>query len=272
MKNTLLLLTVFLFVTSCDSDDNNTENNNIFEGNVLLTTQAEVNDFGNQNYHTINGGLTIRRESPSQTSDINDLTPLSSLTAVTGRLWITNCDNLSTLDGLNNLGSVLNLSVFGNEKLTSISALSNMTAIESYIRIKNNPVLTSLNGLNQIENSNSVIIINNSALTSLQGLNALTTTKSLEISGNANLQTVDGLENLTNLGSYGATNLGDLKIGVMWVDIGPSLQNYPNPNLTDFCALQNLFVNGNGLERDVVIQNNAYNPTAQDISNGNCSQ
>lgn len=140
----------------------------IYNGNLTLSTQAEVNAF---NYTEITGFLFISG------NDITDLTPLNSLTAV-GRLGI---------------GS--------NPALTSLSGLDNLTFVGDELDISSNPVLTSLSGLDNLTNVGLLWITNNPALTSLSGLNNLTIVGySFVISKNDALASLAGLDNLTGVG------------------------------------------------------------------------
>ncbi len=45
----------------------------------------------------------------------------------------------------------------------------------------------------------------------------------------------------------------------------------PNDQLKDYCAITNL-INSDGLAGEYNVQNNAYNPTIEDIKAGRCSQ
>ena len=94
-------------------------------------------------------------------------------------------------------------------------------------------------------------------VTSLVPLLTLHTIEGNVIIMDTALLTLDGLENLERVTGS--------------IDITSNLnQGMPIQNITDFCALQNLFITGNfGL---VTIQDNGFNPTVQDIINGNCTQ
>ena len=72
----------------------------------------------------------------------------------------------------------------------------------------------------------------------------------MRISNNILLTNLDGLENL--------------------IQIDYALHISSNIALTDFCGLENLFINGVG-PSFYTVENNAYNPTQQDIIDGNCS-
>ena len=74
---------------------------------------------------------------------------------------------------------------------------------------------------------------------------------------NTSLITLNGLENLITVTGSITIN-SDLEQGM------------PIQNINDFCALQNLFTNG--AFGTVTIADNGFNPTVQDIIDGNCMQ
>jgi hypothetical protein len=257
---------------------------------ITLETQEQINAFGLQGYSKINGSFFIRENLANGGSSIVSLAPLSSLTEVNnefnsyfniwsnqslnsltglenltkvnGVLEIYNNDLLTSLIGLENLTTVGNhLKIQGNEALQTITQLANLTTANHNLEIIDNPSLNSLEGLEGITVVPGDLYIRwNDDLTSLNGLNNLTIVSyHIKISQNDLLTSLDGLENLISTGSNSSIN-----IGVDGSDI------IPNYSLTDFCALTNLFTNGTyGF---VEIDHNAYNPTVQDIIDGNCSQ
>ncbi|WP_127845279.1 autotransporter outer membrane beta-barrel domain-containing protein [Psychroflexus aestuariivivens] len=251
------------FLSTCQ------DSGGIYNGNVTLTSQDEVDIFGLQNYQIIDGNLNISGE------DIIDLSNLSNLEEV-DNLRI-NSTQLQSLDGLNNISlNGSNLTIFDNDQLISLDALQNLTSA-SYVNLSYNDALNSLSGLNSITNLESLEIVNNSSLQNLNGLEFITDILYLSIERNENLISLDGLENLTNIGPSYFRYSSALIIGGNHSDMldqeGNSIvESAPNPNLTDFCALENLMVNGNGSAENVQIIYNAYNPTAQDIIDGNCEQ
>ncbi|WP_290698083.1 hypothetical protein [Lacinutrix sp.] len=113
--------------------------------------------------------------------------------------------------------------------------------------------LTQIGGLTVVESG----ITNFQGLESLTQINPIAGNYNLLIDNNPNLLSLSGLDNLI------FTQTADINIG------GSSgfSSGVGNPLLTDFCALQSSFLNSSS-----VIENNAYNPTIQDIQNGNCSQ
>ncbi|TXE16393.1 hypothetical protein ES692_12750 [Psychroserpens burtonensis] len=56
----------------------------IFNGDVTLTSQTEVNEFGQFSFISVNGDLRIADDA----GDIVDLTPLESLTIITGLIRV----------------------------------------------------------------------------------------------------------------------------------------------------------------------------------------
>ena len=116
--------------------------------------------------------------------------------------------------------------------------------------------LEGLTGLTEV--SGDFTVGGMAELESLTGLNSLQViTGGLFLSSNNHLKRLNGLENLNELGSahIGVTIFGNAAL---------------NPNLRDFCALQNVFTNGS-YGNSININYNYYNPTVQDIIDGNCS-
>lgn len=196
---------------------------NIYNGDVSLATQQQVNDFGSKHYDRINGGLTI--DGP-----VTDLRPLKSLVVVNNGVIIRNTmlTDFSGLDSLEYTGYIFpnSFRVEYNQKLTSFSGLSRLRISRGYFYIINNPALLNLDGLNSFEavgtgelriqdceklqNINglgnlvfvgySVYLVNNPALTDIQGFSNLATIgERLYIINNASLQSLDGLEQIRYL-------------------------------------------------------------------------
>ncbi|WP_298510945.1 hypothetical protein [uncultured Kordia sp.] len=317
----------------------------IFNGNVTLLSQQQVNEFGAFGLTGVNGDFIIGN--PNALTDIVDLTPLASITEITGRLAIIGNENLTSFQGLQNISSVegYQLLIKNNPAITSLAGFTNLLSVTS-LTIDGNNGLTSLAGIhNNFSVVSEVRIMNNSNLTSLQGIDALglTTENDLRISNNDALMSLEGVENITQLrfltiedndalNSMAAfeslTQVLDLYLnnndtlvtlvgleqlmevrsliiinhealenlngldnlvtlspgGFNFINIGASQwENFcdayidgPNPNLTDFCAIQTLINAGqwdnNGANQCAVIVNNEYNPTLQDFMDGNCSQ
>ncbi|MDV7188312.1 hypothetical protein R3X25_13540 [Lutibacter sp. TH_r2] len=165
---------------------------------------------------------------------------------------------LASIDGLKNVSAMSYLTVILNPSLQTLSGLDNLTSVVE-LKLSMNSALNSINSLSNLSpgNLDNVYIHDNDALQDLSGLEGVQTiTNALSIFSNENLSSLTGLENL---------------ISLKRVIIGPFgyVNDSFNPSLTDFCALQNLFVNGT--YETVEIAHNGYNPTVEDIQAGDCS-
>jgi hypothetical protein len=199
----------------------------------------------------------------------DQLTSIGGISNLEGVLQLNIVNNpalitFNDLEGWNGQIGVLNL--YGNSNLTSISGLQNTRVLYNF-QVTNHEALINLEGLNLNLGVDFVRIDNNDSLTNLAGLEDATNINHLFIGGNDALQSLDGLENLViNEGIF---------IGV---DFDGTNTMYPNGNpvLDDLCALQNLFTNGSfnatisNIFDGTLIENNLYNPSIEDIQNGNC--
>ena len=113
-------------------------NAQVIEGDVTLSTQAEINSFSGT---SITGNLTIYG------SDIVDLTPLSTLESIDGSLWVFGNPALTNLVGLASLAAIGDgLSIEVNNALTHLDGLGNLTTVGDYLTLQDNPLLTDLDG------------------------------------------------------------------------------------------------------------------------------
>ena len=143
------------------------------------------------------------------------------------------------------LNSPIDIEQFGLLNYTTITGSLTISDPENEQHITNLDPLISLTHIDGNLNIN-----NNPHLTDLSGLNNLTKIGSiagagkLYIQNNLSLTHLNGLENLTS--SYGTSEISN------------------NESLVNFCGLINFTSN-------LTIYDNAYNPTLEDIQNGNCS-
>jgi hypothetical protein len=211
----------------------------IYNGDLTLSTQADVNDFGAFGYTIINGSLKIGGEYMNP-SNITDLTPLLALEEV-NNLNIRYNENLPNLEGLNNITKVNSLLyIESNDVLQSISDLNNLENVWS-IRISNNNALISLLGLENITSTN-LNIRNNSSITSLAGLESITTLGTLKLRDNQNLTSISQLSNLTILNTAdisGQPLLTSLE-GLNQITSLEFLRVTNNDSLEDLSELSNL--------------------------------
>lgn len=333
MKATLALLCIF-FMISCSTDESTpVPVASIFDGDVILISQTELDDFGAIGYTEITGNLRIISEA------VNSLQALSSLNTIGGHLGIEGT-LLEDLNGLNNLTSIgESLTISFNPNLMSLLPLEGVVSSISGIHLEANSSIVNLIGLQNLElqegsfirvwgniNLVSLVSLENTLpeslgtfstrplglmtsngepagtiptpITDLNFLSNVTSIDSIflvEFQGN----TLQGLHNITSCASQFIMSFSpfieDLSVLENLVAINDfslfsnsSLQNLngldnilnatgeffsivENPVLTDFCSLENLFVNGTYGGIDYYVNSNLYNPTIQDIIDGNCS-
>lgn len=272
---------------------------NIYNGRVFLRTQQEVDDFASNHYTEITDWLIIGRD--DVVSDITDLGGLQTLVTVTGSLFISYNFELETTHGLQNISNDLNaIAIVDNTLLHDLSGFSNINKLLSYINIVNNPEITTLdafsdmtNGINDV----NVELTNNDKLVDIDGLSQLdlysvyireheilsnmdlinssdsNTLAQLYIYNNPSLNDFSPLSNITlikgslTIGYSNLTNLDDLS------NLNRTYGNvnvWYNSALTDLCGLQNI-VQSDNIDGVYNVHDNAYNPTFQNINDGNCS-
>ena len=245
----------------------------IFKGDVNLTTQQQVVDFGSQHYTTINGALNI-------SGTVSDLTPLLGLSTVnngfntTGSLLV----NFKGLDSLEITGAIFpndfwvernrNLIDFsglsklkitrGSVQIDNNNSLINLNGLDSYVaasagtlRIGECPKLQNINGLkNMIFVGDDLYLINNSSLTDISGLASLSTISGrLYVINNPKLQNLnglgqiktlpDGVEITNNISLQNISGLGNLSAINGSTGIGTITIN-GNPLVTDLSVLNQI--------------------------------
>ncbi len=233
------------------------ERSNIFIGNVVLTSQEEVDNFGLERYTEITGYLSI---------GVFD--------------GVENINNLNSLLGLNYIGNYL---VIGfNNKLSNLDGLDSLIHIKTWAQINHNSTLKNINGLRNLKkvgdptflNSGSVSIGSNPELQNLDGLLGLTEVSGyIHISHNTSLLNIDGLANLESIEYLLIRNNDNISHinGVRnTFSIAKEIIITQNDGLNDFCGLETVFSNidYSGIYQ---VEFNEYNPTQQDIIDGNCS-
>ena len=176
------------------------------EGNVILETQAEIDEFvaTYPNCSEISGNLQIGQTfGTSEVTDVIDLTGLTAITSVSGYVFIGFHDVLTSLAGLDNLSFVGgDLTITANDVLASLAGLDAIVSLGGDLRIQSNDALTSLTGLDALTSVGGDLRVNdNDALLSLTGLDAITSVGGdLRISNHDNLPSLSGLESITSIG------------------------------------------------------------------------
>ena len=205
----------------------------IYEGDLVLKSQAEIDDFGLQGYTAVDGNLTI----DDQTTDfITNLTGLENLSWVSGRLTFSTVALITDLQGLNNLHTVEEaLIIISNPNLLSLNGLSDLTTLGG-LNLQLNPVLNNLESLSGVTElkSEGLLLYYNDALMSLEGLHRITNIVAgpATIISNEALVDLDGLRGLISVDGLFDINNNDSLLSLDGLD---SLQSIDN----------NLFITGN---------------------------
>ncbi|MEP0265354.1 hypothetical protein [Dokdonia sp.] len=321
-KTFAFILFSYLFL-SC-SDDDAEVNQSIVEeyihvGDLFLTSQGNVDFYGQMNLIEVTGTLNI---SSALSDPIIDLTPINSLRKV-NILSVSGNSQLETFNGLENLREVQNIQIFSNPRLESIDALQldgniingigisnlpmlentttfsnieeikvlsignliwtdlfafsglkrvtnvfsvgdmnflesldgiNIEYVESDIKIENNDQLINIDALQSITETGiscELSILLNQNLTNIDGFNSLTSINRIRILDNNSLQNLDGFSNLTAI-----TNELDIS---------------RNESLSDFCGLVPV-ITSDGLVGNFIVENNLFNPTSFQLSQGICTE
>lgn len=153
-KKIQFILFLMLFgLISCSANDDSKENNesdeNTFNGNITLTTQDEINEFGANNYKIIIGDLII--DENQAIHDIVFIDKLSSITTITGSLTITNMFNwLDIPSGFENLTTIGQLTISDNWGILDLNGLTNLSNCKGAITITNNNDLSSFCGIKSL--------------------------------------------------------------------------------------------------------------------------
>jgi hypothetical protein len=229
-------------------------------------------------FHSFNGLSSLNSIGGSLMFEAGSLNPgggpyvLSSLTTVGGSLSFLNCSvdrvkcpSLTRLGGnllfeessignlddfLPNLTSVQGVLMY-QVPTSSIDFLSLLTSVGE-LSLKEVIGLDNLDGLSAIKTISGSLTINFApGLKNLNGLSSLTLVGgSVTVANSDSLQNIEGLSLLSSVG------------GTLSID--------SNHQLAEFCGLWPL-ISGNGISGNVMIRNNAANPTvAQIIAAGPC--
>ncbi|MEP2026634.1 MAG: hypothetical protein ABJH98_02170 [Reichenbachiella sp.] len=189
MKFTLIFtISISLLFSNCDDKDELPEK--IYEGEVNLLTQEDVDEFGSEGYTRIAGNLNIGIFIEPTTEIIN-IDALSSLRVVDDNLRISSNINLKNIDGLENLKSVgWSLIILDNASLENVSGLKSLSFVRNDFDISGNTLITSLDGLQNWNSKTTgldIFINSNSNLTifcALEGILRNNELSELYISGN----------------------------------------------------------------------------------------
>jgi hypothetical protein len=176
-----------------------------FVGDVFLSTQKEVEDFGKKCIGKIIGDLRLGKFYPTTDDPITDLSPLANLSEVEKSLVILGNQELKSLEGLHALKSVNEVvSILGNSLLSDLKGLRNLEKIAYELEITDNQSLVSLEGLEKIKSTNSNLLIQgNTNLLSLKGLSGLEIISAIYVADNPKLENLKELKSIKSINSLG---------------------------------------------------------------------
>jgi len=189
----LLLLVLNISFAQCPTDF------------YLNYDQTDIDEFASRypNCTSIDGRLII--------SNASDLSGLSQLRGVSSHLIIRNCDELKTLDGLDNIIFVGgNIQIEDNDSLVALYAFNDpdMVSVGGEISISTNPMLTTLEGFQSLSHIYAegdfafagLWLWDNPSLIHLDEFSSLQFVgKGISIFGSDNLESIEGLRNIKDI-------------------------------------------------------------------------
>ncbi|SDE64076.1 cadherin repeat domain-containing protein [Ulvibacter litoralis] len=247
-------------------------NNLISVYDLILSTNEQLNDLSGLSQLISVENKIIVFSCPQ----IPNLDWLNNLTTLGGSLDIRYCNSLTNIDGLSNLINLTNefrfFLITHNTSLKNLDGLRNLNTHIYSLEIGNNFSLTTIEGLENIDINNTLKIHGNSALENLNGLEKITSlSNGLFINDNIALNNIQGVSNITDvqvINLHQNNSLQNLE-GLNNLQSNRELSISGNSQLTDFCSLKNFFTTSGPAV--YYAGYNAYNPTEQDIIDGNCS-
>jgi hypothetical protein len=230
-----------------------------FVGNILLSTQADVDSFPLKypNIKYITGMLRIGITDTLNSSNIKNLTPIAQqgVNRVENLVIALN-DSLLNLTGLGNIDTTVSIIIWRNGGIKNLIGLNSLRRVTLSFKIQENNHMENLVGLGSEINDMEVFsLVRNPSLKSLEGGGAIKVSDSyLYITDNDSLITLSGLtglrdclfftvnsnDALTHFGAFpGFSNLPNAKIG---------FRIYDNKSLVDFSEMENQVPNVVDLE------------------------
>lgn len=232
----------------------------VYEGDVELTSQAEVDEFGMNGYTIVTGSFAVVADLINQVNPeyISNLDPIRQLTEVGSDLFIgsTTVENLDALSNLKKVGGSINIQ--GNPLLAEIDFLNEITEINSDVVISSNPSVIEISGFKNVVSINGDLeLISMDGLETISGFGQLNS-----ISGLLRLQSlisVMDFSGFTSLSSIGGdldiltSSISDMNGFSSLTNIGGSLILRTNVILDNVDGLSNLST----IQGDLIVDNNA---------------
>lgn len=170
-----------------------------------------------------------------------------------------------------------------------------------YVQISENPSLKELNIFENLETARGIDVTQNNDLLSLNSFNSLESiSERFMVNDNQNLENIlfpqlDLIEGITTISIVRNSGLQEIIIPELdFVGERLSISNNPKLNilnlsngnllelrsiaivgnelLTDFCFLNKIIIRDFNPNNSYVVRANGYNPTFEELTNGNCKQ
>ena len=230
-----------------------------YKGDITLRSQEEVNEFIS-NTTVIFGNLTIGYTSGNSRTHITDLTPLSNMSRITGKLRIQQNGQLVNLTDLNNLQSIGGyFNVIDNDELTTLGNFPNLQSIG--LEVEDNarlpfPYLQSIASFGVWDNAKLTTLGNFPNLQFIGG--------HFQVGKNAKLTDLGDFPALQSIGEIFSvvdndqlTTLGDFPILQSIREIFSVIDNAKLTTLGNFPALMSIgTIRGRGWTLSIEVKNN----------------
>jgi len=248
-------------------------NTNDFYGSLHIAGNVKLKSLeGLNNLKKIESSLFI-----SNNQELEDCSSLKNLQELNNYFHFYNNDNVVSLTDIGNSIQIIDeIEISDSEKLTEISSFENLTEMNSIISIRNNPNLQAIHGFSSLTKLHGLEIINNEKLKTIIAFQKLKSIKYSFLIENTIipnllfLSNVDSMGNRVELKSCSSLkSLDGLNHAEFFVN-SPRIKILNNNSLVDLCAIQNMVKSMTGFS-SYAVGDNAFNPTKEDIINGECS-
>lgn len=228
MKYLSFVIICFILI-SCGSDDSNNNGqtqdcislgytivDGVLEGDLVLRSQEDIDEFNWSCIHTVTGILYINSETPSLNTPISDLSSLATLNQI-GGLSVDQNEVLTSLKGLHNITSFYSegnkqVSIGNNPLLTTLNGLQNLPEVVGKLLILENDNLTSINALEHITHAEAIVIFENNSLINLMGIHNVTFVNTVSVSSNNSLINLIGIPSFNAIQSIQEETLRNISI------------------------------------------------------------
>ena len=188
-KCSLLVLGLLIIISVCADAQ-------IYYGDIILSSQSQVDAFINSGITEIHGVLAVQPASEGETTDITNLDSLTLLTFVS-RIVIAHNPVLTDIGGLSNIDSLTSdLQIESNGALLNLDGLSAITTIGGNVNVLNT-LITNLDSFSSLTSVGGNLFVQVTSVTNLDGLsNLVSVGGKLRIFGNPDLTKFCGLYTL----------------------------------------------------------------------------